>query len=117
MSNTITITNKERIQNKIRATGTIAFSGAYTAYASGGEILDFTKAVLPLGETLPNSTGPSFINLVSAQGYTYGVPESIPQATNPLQVVLKVSTASGTELSGNFPTDQVTFEADFPSLL
>jgi hypothetical protein len=121
MANAITINGVDRTQGKLRARGTIAFSGSYTQYASGGEILDFTKATLPLGKTLANSTGPVGIQITSSNGYNYQTPASLPQSTNPLQVPLKISTASATELSaGAYPAgitgDNVTFEAEFPSL-
>jgi hypothetical protein len=122
MANAITILSKLKTQSKLIVTGTIALSGSYTQYSGGGEVLDFTKATLPLGTTLPNSTGPNYFSAFGSSGYGYGTPASLPQSVNPLQVPLKVTTASNTELSaGAYPAgvtgDNIQFEAHFPALL
>jgi hypothetical protein len=118
MANAITINSRTKTQNKIRLSGTIVFSGSYTQYAGGGEILDFTKATYKLGEDLA-STMLIAIQIQSSNGYNYQTPAPLPQAgALSLQAPLKISTTSATELAaGAYPAgitgDNVTFQADF----
>lgn len=120
MANLITILRKSRAQGKLIVTGTIALSGSYVQVSGGGEVLDFTKAVLPIGDTLPNSTGPVYFDAQGANDYGYGTLAALPQASpNQLQIPLKVTTSSNTEMNaGAYPAgvtgDNIQFEAHFP---
>lgn len=122
MANAITVNHIKQTPSRFIVTGTIALSGSYVQQASGGEVLDFTKAVFPIGFSLPNFSGPDYLDVEGCNGYTYGQFEALPQAyPNQFQVPIRVSTTAATELgAGNYPAgvtgDTINFEAHFKKM-
>ena len=101
--------------NQIRVQGVMVLSGSYVQVAGAGEVIDVTKWVLPAGENLPVSKGPTYITFTSANGYNYALNAAFGSS---LQAKLKISTTSATELgAGAYPAgasgDFIQFEAIF----
>ena len=103
MANTITVnalglTPLQKTKGNFRVTGIIVLSGSYVASPTG-EILDFSKAVMPLGYTLPVNKQPISIDIWGNIGVSY---EPIgPLGGAGLKVPIKIVAAT---VSGSTPT-------------
>jgi hypothetical protein len=126
MSNTLTVQKVEKAQKTFRVRGIVALTGSYVQ-APTGEILDFSKAVMPLGEALMVSKGPTSLDVWGNIGVTYQPIGPLGGAT--LQVPIKIAAAT---ISGSTPTvnelgagaynalitaDFIQFEAVFDALI
>jgi hypothetical protein len=126
MSNTLTVQKVEKAQKTFRVRGIVALTGSYVQ-APTGEILDFSKAVMPLGEALMVSKGPTSLDVWGNTGYSYEPIGTLGGAT--LQVPIQIK---GTAISSGTPTtselsagayaapvlaDFIQFEAVFDALI
>lgn len=124
MANLLTIKKVEKTMKSFRVQGIIVLSGSYVQ-APTGEILDFSKAVLPLGEVLPVSKQPTNMDIYGNVGASYEPIGPLGGAglTVPIQVTTAASGGSSkTELSagayGAAQTgDFIQFEAIFDALI
>jgi hypothetical protein len=117
MPNVITVNRVDQGEHLAYVYGTILLSGSYVQIAGAGELLDFTKAVFPPGQSLPISQPPVSFAAWGMNGYAYGT-----GVWAALQSKLKVDTGAATELgAGPYPAgvtgDTIFFEAIFDSQL
>lgn len=115
MANVLTVVRVVNDFDQVRVQGTVVFSGSYVQVAGAGELIDWTKVVMPAGQSLNVSKGPVLFDMWGNNGIGYGLNAAYGTA---MAQKLKITTASNTELSaGGYPAsitgDFIQFEVCF----